>query len=117
MSARDELAEVIANFRDDWYKVARKSPAGIDRDEADAILAAGYSKPRTITTAEELDALPDGSLIESRGGVVFQKYAGWFAQDDAGWQRPGYEWTARTRDLTDKAHQPLTVIHTPEESK
>jgi len=54
MNARQELAEVIANFRDDWYKVERKSPAGIDRDEAKAILAAGYSKPRTITTAEEL---------------------------------------------------------------
>jgi hypothetical protein len=113
MSARDELAEVIANFRDDWYKVQRKSPAGIDRAEAKAILAAGYSKPRTITTAEELDALTDGSLIETKGGIVFQKYDGWHAEGDNGWQRPGYSWCERTRHFADSAHLPISILHEP----
>lgn len=34
-----------------------------------AILATGYRKPRTVTTTEELDALPEGSVILG-GGVV-----------------------------------------------
>lgn len=33
---------------------------------ADGLLTAGYRKPRTITTAEELDALPDRAVILSR---------------------------------------------------
>lgn len=30
---------------------------------ADAILAAGYTRPRQVTTVEELDALPVGSVL------------------------------------------------------
>ena len=30
---------------------------------ADAILAAGYRKPRTVSTAEELDTLPVGAVV------------------------------------------------------
>jgi len=63
MGAHEELATVIGNFRDDWYKVKRMAPAAIDRDEAAAILAAGYRKLRTVTTIEELDALAEGSVI------------------------------------------------------
>jgi len=32
-------------------------------DLARVTIAAGYSKPRTIETVEELDALPDGAII------------------------------------------------------
>jgi hypothetical protein len=42
-NARDELTTLI---------LGKTAPRA-----ADAVLAAGYSKPRTITTAEELDAL------------------------------------------------------------
>lgn len=114
MSARDELVQIICEGRAAWVTdlAQRKS----EEYQADAILAAGYSKPRTITTIDELDALPDRSLIETRGGVVFQKYAGWFAKGENGWHRPGYEWTERTRNFDDEVHQPLTVIHTPKES-
>lgn len=41
---------------------------------ADAVLAAGYRKPRTITTTEELDALPVGSVV-LRNGRAFQRFA------------------------------------------
>jgi hypothetical protein len=33
----------------------------------------GYRKPRTVTTAEELDALPGESTIRSACGVVYVK--------------------------------------------
>lgn len=46
---RDELARLISS---------RHTMGAVD-----AILAAGYRKPRTITTVEELDALPVGSVV------------------------------------------------------
>jgi hypothetical protein len=52
MSARDELAAII-----------RKEPGYPASKLADVILAAGYRKPRTITTSAELDALTEGATI------------------------------------------------------
>lgn len=59
---RDDLAELIldvgeyipGSHADDYISPTRA---------ADAILAAGYCKPRTITAVEELDALPEGSRV------------------------------------------------------
>ena len=56
---REELADVLQQFalthdRDD---------SATWGDYADAILAAGYIKPRTITTVEDLDAMPEGTQI------------------------------------------------------
>ena len=65
MSARDELARVI-----------------LENDEAgtmggftlaDVILAAGYRKPRTVTTVEELDALPVRSVVRTERAGVYEK--------------------------------------------
>jgi len=67
MNAREELALVLANaqrFRNGSSMLP--SAAHVSRlalDDADAILAAGYSKPRTITTEAELESLPVGSVI------------------------------------------------------
>ena len=74
MNAREELAAVI---HDSLYPGAYREdrmtwPQGI-YVEADAILAAGYSKPRTITTAEELDALPVGSVVRTDFGCTVEK--------------------------------------------
>ncbi|TQJ60500.1 hypothetical protein FBY30_2768 [Arthrobacter sp. SLBN-83] len=69
MNARDELAALA---REAIYKPAASSL--VTHDIADAILAAGYRKPRTITTAEELDALPVGSVV-LRNGRAFQRFA------------------------------------------
>lgn len=52
---RDELTQII----DDRWHGYGYNPQGA----ADAILAAGYRKPRTVTTVEELDALPEGTII------------------------------------------------------
>ncbi len=51
---RDELAELAESIR--------SGSLGTSEIVA-AILAAGYSKPRTITTTEELDELPTGSVV------------------------------------------------------
>jgi hypothetical protein len=60
MNARDDLAKII----DDRWHGYGYNPQGA----ADAILAAGYVKHRTITTIAELDALPDGTAVMSRYG-------------------------------------------------
>jgi hypothetical protein len=54
MSDRDELADIIET---------RIRLTGDPHETATAILAAGYHKPRTIATAEELDALPEDSVV------------------------------------------------------
>ncbi|BCW47954.1 hypothetical protein [Arthrobacter sp. StoSoilB13] len=45
----------------------------------------GYRKPRTITTVEELDALPRGSVILDRSGLSLHKneFTGWRASNGA----------------------------------
>jgi hypothetical protein len=114
VSARDELVTAI------WSTETRDFGGYSQRDAeavADELLAAGYSKPRAITNAEELDGLPDDSLIETRGRIVFQKYDNWYAEGEPGWLRPGSEWIDRTSNFDDKAHLPITVLYTPEATK
>jgi len=63
---RDELATLITRTRH-VRALHLELPASIINHVtggiAEAILAAGYRKPRTVTTVEELDALPAGTLI------------------------------------------------------
>lgn len=73
---------------------------------ADAILAAGYSKPRTITTAEELDALPEGSAVLDADHDVSTKH-------DGRWH--GYEMFPLLAPKFAKCG-PFTVLYIPEES-
>lgn len=67
MTARDELAEIIY---DAWREEEPRDSADI---ATAAILAAGYHKPRTITTSDELNALPVGSVVLYRDRA-FQHY-------------------------------------------
>lgn len=62
---RDELAGTFRIASADWVP-----PLSIEETNAlaDAVLAAGYRRPRTITTAEELDALRKDSLLTSQFG-------------------------------------------------
>jgi hypothetical protein len=110
MSTRDELARVI---HDSLYPGAYREdrmtwPQGIFV-EADAILAAGYSKPRTITTAEELDTLPNGSVvlsdvyISNHGQAIsFQRW------EDGLWHRG-----ARSSFTDPDNFLPATVLYEP----
>ena len=113
MSARDELARVVDDHRwvgtiytkDRPYECVcgeRTNDHGAHR--ADAILAAGYRKPRTVTTKEELDALPSETIIRCEPhGPNLEK-----GDEDCGfWFEAGY--TGRTRP-----HFPATVLYVPE---
>jgi len=78
MNARDELAEVIYKAR--WVDAVENAEMATDAKMAETILAAGWVKPRTITTVEELDALPDYSavMLAGRDGLICQKrYGSW----------------------------------------
>jgi hypothetical protein len=90
MNARAELTTLI---------LGKTAPRA-----ADAILAAGYSKPRTITTAEELDALPYGSVILDPLGVSLHKneFTGWRASNGA---------KNITAEMLEHEALPATVLH------
>lgn len=58
----------------------------------DTLLAAGWTKPRTITTAEELDDLDADSVLRTKRGTLYTKGrdrdvllsgVGWFTTSDA----------------------------------
>ncbi len=78
MSERDELRGTLSNTicnASNYTKRAQPHLMGSDMSTvldktADAILAAGYSKPRTITSAEELDALKLPAIIDCKNGGV-----------------------------------------------
>jgi len=77
VSARDELQKVIFGYFGPSYAInAYRTPEQQDRELADAIVAAGYRKPRTITTREELDALPFEAVIRDGEGHVLERWGG-----------------------------------------
>ena len=104
MSERDELADILEAIDGSDYM-----------DLADAILAAGYRKPRTITTAKELDALPVGSVVRTSGdedqfdprvatkAAFWHNESEWFVADDS-------EWCLSSDELDDL---PATVLYEP----
>ena len=76
MNERDELARLLMS--DEIMNVPDIGGFDYALHEADVILAAGYSKPRTITTAEELDALAVGSVILDPIGLALRRdILGW----------------------------------------
>ena len=122
MSERDELRGTISNIicnASNYTRRAQPYLLGSDMSDvldktADAILAAGYSKPRTITTAEELDALPIGSVILSE---TYRHYAdgtliSFQRNQDGHWYRG-----ARARDTHPDNFLPATVLYEPEPAK
>jgi len=70
VSARDELVEIIqdcgeyipGSHADDYVSPSKA---------ADAILAAGYRRPRVVTTVAELDALSKAAAILDANGSPF----------------------------------------------
>ena len=91
---REELAQVICTI---------DGPATIGgRELAQGILDAGYRKPRTITTAEELDALPVGSVVLDADNVACQRM-----KLPELWESGGELITTKLIPL------PATVLHEP----
>jgi hypothetical protein len=113
---RDELAAMRGELQDLVGDAAERDDDDWFMDAANAILAAGYRKPRTVTTVAELDALPVGSVVLSDtyrymvhgGGDV-----GWpitFQRWDSGlWYRGG-----RSSDTHPDNFLPATVLYSPE---
>ena len=93
---RDELALLVSNS-------GTTSKRSLSR--ADAILAAGYRKPRTITTMEELDALAEGSVILTNGGEDSAQKDG-----EGEWYLWGGDYGQDSGDI----FLPATVLHEPE---
>lgn len=95
MNARVELTTLILG------KTATRA--------AESILAAGYRKPRTITTAEELDGLANGSVVLSdiykphRGRAIsFQRW------EDGEWHRGARSGSTHPDNIL-----PATVLYEP----
>ena len=114
---RDELAQIAylnmytdpTSPRIQPLNERTESEIGRHYRAADDILAAGYRKPRTITTVEELDALPDEALVRSDFGVIHEKRV----EFDTGrvvWTCPG----DTDEHTAGKITLPATVLYTPE---
>lgn len=84
MNARDELAREIfiadnaGQSREESTKDWAAYTAGSGTDTyahniADGLLAAGYAKPRTITTVAEMMALPNDSIVRDRNGLALHR--------------------------------------------
>lgn len=114
MSARDELLKLHApltmgaqqqpEYRDNTESALYGYSEGVEH-ALDTVWAKGYRKPRTITTAEELDALPDWSAILDSSGDVAQKLSGW-------WHFPETSRMGPSKVL--KYSSTVTVLHEPE---
>ena len=102
MSARDELARDITTFRERWFGSLSGGSTKEDIQLAGMLFDAGYVKPRVITSREELDALPSGSVIlDSMGepNVLL----------DNGWVLPGGGGSYTSWSVAQAL--PATVLH------
>lgn len=108
---RDELALILVNTQRARYDLPPRETTEYCSEtcwaETDAILAAGYRKPRTITTAEELDALPVGVVILDSYSDTCRKnqYGSWQSFDEP-------DETYSTRSI--EGCLPATVLYEPE---
>ncbi|BAH32991.1 hypothetical protein [Rhodococcus erythropolis] len=83
--APDELADVIhvhvcANNVEDCTRECHLAAA--------ALQSTGWSKPRTVTSAAELDALPFGSVIRSEDVTALKARNGAWLWDDGNYWEP-----------------------------
>ena len=80
---------------------------------ADAILAAGYRKPRTVGTASEANQLPDRSLILTPGKIAFQKWEDYYGDGKDAWERELGQFVPAEL-LSDSDHFPAIVLYEPQ---
>jgi predicted NAD/FAD-dependent oxidoreductase len=81
-------------------------------ETADAILAAGYSKPRTITAVEELDALTVDSVVKDHVGDIWERKEN-SESERALWCVPGIRGYLPSGTIP----LPATVLFDPEAGK
>ncbi len=70
MSERDELAEIIQDVGE-YIPGSHAEDYTDPTKAADAIIAAGYRKPRTITLVEELRDIYAGTIIKDADTTVW----------------------------------------------
>ncbi|ORJ99853.1 hypothetical protein [Prescottella equi] len=96
MNQQDELSNLI-------FESIRKS--GSSAVAAEAVFAAGYSRPRVVETIEELESLPAGSVILDGDTVPYERVGSeWIGCDAGDVYRDG-----------GLLRLPATVVHLPEE--
>lgn len=106
---RDILAGRINAAIEEWDDAEPgKYAAHVAGHVADAILAAGYRKTRTISTVEELDALPVGSVVLDGSGLSLHRneFTGWGASN--GTKNISNEMFRQEMEVF-----PITVLHEP----
>ena len=98
---RDELKAIVA----DALSNPQHGEFALDSTRVAArVLAAGYRRPRQVTTVEELDALPVLSVVLDKHGESYQKLV-----TDEGATSP--LWMAGDIVLSSLIDLPATVIH------
>lgn len=116
MSARDELLGTLSNTicnASNYPDKAVPHLLGGDMSKvidktADAILAAGYRKPRIITTAEELDALAEGVVLLDKYGAANQLALERITEGPA-----DRFWDTTGHDRNSSVALPATVLYEP----
>ena len=119
---RDELAGLLSQHTYDRHRAVCNCSdlvqVGLRCDDethaqhmASTILSAGYTKPRQVTTVEELDALPAEVVVRSSVGVVWEKYADDYSDGDGVdfWQQVGVQRMYASSKVT----LPATVLYSP----
>jgi hypothetical protein len=116
---RDELAQLMyiadnsnqseEEALEDWALYTEDLRDTYTHRMADAILAAGYRKPRTITTPYQLESLPFGSAVQTsdESDTVVLRCDGNNFRNQS-----GYELSAT--DLWRYGTRPFTVLYEPE---
>lgn len=105
MRERDELADAI-------HEYATRMDAPDRMMLADHLLARGWRKTPRVTTTEELDSLPLGSVVVDFAGTARTKRRG-DSLMPGGWTAGG-RLPLTSRELAD-GHQ-MTVVYAPEET-
>lgn len=90
-----------------WANLAMDDEIGAIGAMKQMLAEFGYRRPRTITTPEELDALPIYSVVLAEG-VAYQHYGHWEpGGDDIRWSAEGHWWVTSQVDL------PASVLYEP----
>lgn len=99
MTERDELAELGR------LVLGKTAP-----EAAKSVLAAGYRRPKHVTTAEDLDALPAGTV------VLDEDCEPYFKGHDGSWLGVGYDNYNSSHQLA-TYYGPLAVVGMPDQPK
>ncbi|MCW2300623.1 hypothetical protein [Rhodococcus erythropolis] len=86
--ARDELAEKVFDLLVTAESMGEQRRNVIAHGIAMGLEDAGWSKPRTVNSATELDALPVGSVIRSEDVTALKARNGAWLWDDGNYWEP-----------------------------